>query len=85
VHLVIQGLAGEPWIGPDQRNEERSEFGVLARELNSDGGKDEAEVPPVVKVPRTEERGTEPSVRERSFRNRLRNRGLPVPASPFNQ
>jgi hypothetical protein len=36
----LQGLVGDPWIRPDQRDKERSEVGILVCELDGDGGGD---------------------------------------------
>jgi hypothetical protein len=50
--------------------------------LNRKGREDELEVASVVKIPGTEEGGTEPPVRGDPFRHRLRNRGLSRPGEP---
>ena len=50
IHLVKQGVVGDPRIGLDQRDKERSEIGVLARELDGEGGEDEVEVAPILKI-----------------------------------
>ena len=88
MNLVAQGLMSSPWVGLDQRDKERSKLGVLARELGSEGGKDEMEVAPILKISRAEEGGSKVSIRERPLRNRLRNSGLPrsgQPAQPVDR
>jgi hypothetical protein len=40
VHLAIQGLVGDSWIRPHQRDEDRSKFSIRACKLDSEGGKD---------------------------------------------
>ena len=72
----------DPWIGPGQRDEEQSKVGVLARELNGEGGEDEVEIAPILEISRTEERGTKPSVRERPFCDRLGDSSLACPSNP---
>ena len=73
---------GDPWVGLDQRDKERSKAGVLARELDGKGGKDEVEVSPILEISRAEERGTKLSIRERPFRNRLGDSSLACPSQP---
>ena len=72
VHLAIQGLVGDFWIGPHEWDEDGSKFGICACELNGDGGKDQLEVAPVLEVSGTEKGGAEPSVCECSLRDCLR-------------
>ena len=69
-------------IGPGQRDEDGPKFGVCACELDGEGGEDELEVAPVLKVSGTEERSAEPSVRERPFGDCLCDRGLSRSGQP---
>ena len=55
---------------------------MLARELDGEGGKDEAEVAPVLEVSRTEEGGTKLSGCEHPLRDRLGDGALPRPSQP---
>ena len=66
----------------DQPNEGRSELGVPPGELDSQGGEDCLEVPPVLEVPGAEEGGSQPSIRSRPLRDRLCNGALPRPGEP---
>ena len=76
---------GDPRIRLHERDEDRSKFGARACELNRKGWEDEAEVPPVPEVSRTED---EPPSRPSA--NTLSAIVcaivlFPVPANPFNQ
>ena len=72
----------DSWIGPHQRDKDRSKFRVRARELDREGWEDELKVAPIREVSRTEERGTKLSVCERSLRDRLCDGTLPRPGQP---
>ena len=74
---------GNPWIGPDKRDKERSEIGVLSRKLDGEGGEDQVEVAPVLEIPGAEEGGTELSTRERPLRNCLCDGCLPRSGQPI--
>ena len=73
----------DSWIRLHQGDEDRSKFGVPPCELGSYGGEDELEVPPVLKVSRTEEGGTKLSVRECPLRDCLSDGALPRPCEPI--
>ena len=73
---------GNCGIGLGQRDEDGSKFGICARKLDGKGREDESKVTPVPKVPGTEVRGAEPTVRECPFCNCLRDRGLSCPGQP---
>ena len=82
MHLVIKRLVGDLRIGLGQRDEDRSKVGVLARELDSEGGEDEVEVTSILKVSRAEEGGTKMSICKRPLCNCLCDCGLPRPGQP---
>ena len=74
---------GDFWIRPDEWDEDRSEFGVPSRELDSQCGEDKVEVSPVFEVSGTEEGGTETSIRKQPLCDRLCDRALPCPSEPI--
>ena len=69
-------------IGLGQRDEDGSEPGACACELDCEGGEDGLEVAPILKVSGTEERSAEPSVSERPFGDCLRDGGLSRSGQP---
>ena len=73
---------GNCGVGLGQRDEGGSEFGVCTCKLDCEGGEDELEVAPVLKVSGAEERSTEPSVRECPFSDCLRDGSLSCPSQP---
>ena len=58
-------------------------MGVLARELSGEGREYELKVPPILKIPRTEEGGPKVTVCEQSLRDRLRDGALPRSGQPI--
>ena len=74
---------GDSRIRPHQWDDARSELGVPARELDSEGGEDEPEVAPIREISRTEERGPELPIREHPLCDRLSDGALPRPSQPI--
>ena len=79
LHLTVEGLVDDFWIGLDQLDEDRSKLGVSSGELDSQGWEDGLEGPPVLEVSGAEEGCTQPPIRERPLRDRLCNSALPRP------
>jgi hypothetical protein len=52
---------------------------MFSCELDGQGGKDQLDIVLMLQVPRTKERGTKLSIRERPFRDRLSNSRFPSP------
>jgi hypothetical protein len=50
VHLTTQAFEGNSLTGRYQWDEDRSELGVLERELDGEGGEDEVEVATILEV-----------------------------------
>jgi hypothetical protein len=50
VYLIAQALEGNSSAGRYQWDEDRSELGVLERELDGEGGENEADVAPILEV-----------------------------------
>ena len=82
-HLAEQRLVGNFWVQLHQRNEDGSKLRIFACELDCKGGKDQLEIPPVLKIPWTEERGSKLSIRENSGRDSPRNSRLSCPRHPI--
>ena len=79
VHLVVQGLIGDFWIGLGQGGKDGSKLCVPPCELDGKGGEYEAEVAPIFEVSGAEERGTEMVICEQPLCDRLRDGALPCP------
>ena len=82
-HLVAQRFVRDSWIRLGQRNEGRSKFYKLARELSGQCWEYELKVSSVFEVPRTEEGGPKLTVREQPLCDRLRNCTLPRSGQPI--
>ena len=63
----------------DELDEGRSKLGVPPGELDSQGGENRLEVPPVLEVSGAKEGGAKPSICERPLRDRLGDGALPCP------
>ena len=67
-------------IRPDQPDEGRSKLGVPPGELDSQGGENRLEVPPVLEVSGAKEGGAKTSVCKRPLGDRLGDGALPRPS-----
>ena len=66
----------------DQLNEGRSKLSVPSRKLDSQGGEDKFEAPPVLEVSGAKERGTQPPICEHPLCDRLCDGALACPSKP---
>ena len=66
----------------DQLNEGRSKLSVPSRKLDSQGGEDKFEAPPVLEVSGAKERGTQPPICENPLCDRLCDGALACPSKP---
>lgn len=79
--IVAQGVIDDSWIRLCQRNKMRSKFGVLARELDGEGRKDDLEVAPALKT----EGATKLLICECPFCNRLCGGCFPCSGQPVQR
>ena len=79
-HLIIQRLVNDFRIRLDEPDEGRSKLGVPPGELDSQGGENRLEVPPVLEVSGAKEGSTKPSICKRPLSDRLGDGTLPRPS-----